>query len=66
MNSPKTEVRYNDKGTLDEIVSSEATLVHLEQMDTDIWWLGIDLPGDQIIRVFLSSNSDITAWVRQE
>lgn len=34
------EVRLNDDGSVDEIVIKNCD-VHLEQMDTGVWWMGI-------------------------
>lgn len=43
------EVRRNPDGTLDEIVAGDTTgdglCVHLEQMDSGVWWLGISHRG---------------------
>ena len=37
--SPGIEARYNEDGTLDEVVA--AGKIHIEQMDTGAWWIGI-------------------------
>ena len=58
------EVRYNDDGTLDEIVGTGP--VHLEQMDTGHWWIGF---GNKLmLHVHLHSrrNAKIAANVIDE
>lgn len=51
------ELRYqpNRRGelTLDEVVARDAT-VHLEQMDDDSWWLGVDLLDGQRLMISLA------------
>ena len=49
---PKTfEIRRNDDGSLDEVVACRPRFVHLEQMDTDSWWLRIDIDGKRAVVV---------------
>lgn len=36
------EVRLNDDGSVDEVVVVNPVLVHVEQMDSDYWWMSID------------------------
>lgn len=56
------EIRCNDNGTLDEIVGSGT--VHLEQMNTDHWWLGF---GDgPLLHVNLHARGKIKANVLDE
>lgn len=38
---PAVEIRKNKDGTIDEIVAKDCFL-HIEQMSTDGWYLGID------------------------
>lgn len=35
------EVRTNDDGTLDEIVTGQIEAFHLEQMDDGCWWFAL-------------------------
>jgi len=59
------------KPALDEIVASGAT-VHLEQMDHDAWWMGIEAGGkyfhlnftlrDGRLCVHLSDQGDDAEW----
>ena len=41
----KFEIRNNENGTLDEIVASDCNF-HLEQMDNNHWWIGINYIGE--------------------
>lgn len=38
---PGIEVRLNDDGTIDEIVTHQPVTFHLEQMDDDQYWIGL-------------------------
>lgn len=40
------EVRLNDDGTIDEIVSHRPLLFHLEQMDDGQYWIGLTSADD--------------------
>lgn len=66
MDSPKdvVEVRRNDDGTLDEIVAGDpngpGVFVHLEQMDANLWWIGISHKGYRQV-VLLSADGQIRA-----
>jgi hypothetical protein len=53
------EVRLNDDETLDEVVCDGA-FVHLEQMDTNLWWLVVT-KGKKSVNVWLQSKSTIHA-----
>ncbi|MCL2396317.1 MAG: hypothetical protein FWC87_16740 [Acidimicrobiaceae bacterium] len=35
----------SDDGCIDEIVVDNPSMVRIEQMDDDCWWIGIYLPG---------------------
>lgn len=48
------ELRFNVDGTLDE-VCAKGVMIHLEQMDTGAWWLGIDAPNGDHLRLWLST-----------
>lgn len=36
------EIRRNDDGSIDEIVSDQIKTLHIEQMSNDGWYMGID------------------------
>jgi hypothetical protein len=40
---PGVEVRLNDDGTIDEIVTHQPVRFHLEQMDDGQYWIGLAL-----------------------
>lgn len=43
-------IETRDDGTLDEVVVDHPVSVHLEQMEDDSWWLGIDIgDGDPLV-----------------
>lgn len=41
---PRHEVRYDERGDLDEVVALRPRRVHLERLDGAVWWLGIVMP----------------------
>jgi hypothetical protein len=47
-------------GKLDEIVATNAT-VHLEQMDTGSWYLGIEA-GGKLVQVWLPTRGKSTPY----
>lgn len=58
--APWCEVRTNEDGSLDEIVTEQIDSFHLEQMDDGCWWLGI-YRGTERQVVWLNSKKPITA-----
>ena len=65
------EIRYNDDGTVDEIVVKHPTdpkrcLLHLEQMDDGYYWIGLAPPDSEEfpVHVDLYSDKPISARVR--
>lgn len=54
------EVRLNADKTIDEIFCSGVLNVHLEQMDSGCWWLGISRSDGQMLRVFLMTKHNAT------
>lgn len=39
-------ILWNERGgEIDEIVLTDVECVHIEQMDDNCWWIGIDLKG---------------------
>ena len=57
------EIRLNDDGTLDEVVGGEG--IHLEQMDTNHWWMAVYYPGGRVT-VGFHARGKITANVERE
>lgn len=53
------EIRLNDDGTLDEVVCTGGNF-HLEQMDTNHWWLCVG-DGKREVHVWLHARGKITA-----
>lgn len=57
---PGVEVRLNDDGTIDEIVTHQPVSMHLEQMDDGQYWIGlnwIDADGvDRMQHVMLTRH----------
>ena len=52
---------------LDEVVASNAKSVHLEQMDTGHWWLGVEVGGELIhVNLYTRRNAEICARVESE
>lgn len=65
------EIRYNDDGTVDEIIvmslDRKVCLLHLEQMSDEYYWVGLAPPkgdNDFPVHVDLCSEKPITARVR--
>ncbi len=46
----------HDDATLDELLCSLPSFVHLEQMSDDAWWLGVDLADGRQIHVNLTTG----------
>jgi hypothetical protein len=49
------EIRNHDDGRLDEIVARKAD-VHLEQMDSGFWWMGLEVEGRRFHVNFVSAK----------
>lgn len=58
-------LRTNDDGTLDEFIAEHAS-VHLEQMDTGHWWLGVQLPDGRFYHLNLTARGRIKVSVYHE
>lgn len=39
---PGVEVRLNEDGTIDEIVTAQPVRLHMEQMEDGRYWIGLD------------------------
>jgi predicted nucleic acid-binding Zn-ribbon protein len=64
---PDVEIRYNDDGTVDEIIvkSGGVCLFHLEQMSDESYWIGLaPKDGDYPVHIDIYSDKPITARVR--
>lgn len=51
-----TDIRRNDDGSVDEIVSSDVAHFHLEQMDDGHWWMRLDLADGRAVVVQLHTR----------
>lgn len=49
------EIRNHANGRLDEIVARKAD-VHLEQMDSGFWWMGLEVGGRRFHVNFVSAK----------
>jgi hypothetical protein len=49
------EIRNHANGRLDEIVARKAD-VHLEQMDSGLWWMGLEVGGRRFHVNFVSAK----------
>ena len=49
------EIRNHASGRLDEIVARKAD-VHLEQMDSGFWWMGLEVGGRRFHVNFVSAK----------
>jgi hypothetical protein len=58
------EIRNHASGKLDEIVARGAD-VHLEQMDSGFWWLGLEVEGRRFHVNFVSAKG-IRVTVNEE
>ena len=41
----RVELRPDDHGELDDLVIDDVTMVHMERMDTNVWWIGLYFGG---------------------
>jgi len=60
------DIRLTDDGTLDDLVFTHASHVHLERMDTGHWWMGILLPDGRQFTLQFTSRAPIAALIEQE
>lgn len=49
------EIRNHANGRLDEIVARKAD-IHLEQMDSSFWWMGLEVGGRRFHVNFVSAK----------
>jgi hypothetical protein len=58
------EIRRNEDGTVDEVVVCGN--VHVEQMDTGHWWIGIDPADGRLLHLNLHARGKITLNVEDD
>ena len=47
------EIRFDEEGRLDEVIAHSPSIFHMELMDVDAWWIGIDLDDGERLTVSL-------------
>ena len=57
------EIRREPDGTLDEIVVNNCH-VHLENMDDDLWWLGLTKDG-KVMHIWIKAEKGLQILVRE-
>lgn len=64
---PKGEVRLNPDRTIDEVVIKQPEMVHIEQMNDGLWWIGITV-DDVLMHVnfHTKNNMPITVNVQTD
>jgi hypothetical protein len=55
----KGEVRLNDDGSIDEVVTGQLRGVHLEQMAAGSWWMSLDGPHGRRMCICFHSKAKI-------
>ncbi len=58
------EIRNHANGRLDEIVARGAN-IHLEQMDSNYWWMGLEI-ADRYFHIRFSSAKGIRVTVDED
>jgi len=58
------EIRRNEDNTVDEVVVCGN--VHVEQMDTGSWWIGIDTADGRLLHLNFHARGKITLNVQDE
>jgi hypothetical protein len=66
MKKEQYEVRRNEDGTVDEIVSGNIEFLHVEQMDNGHWWIGITLKNKKRLMLNFTSKRKIKASVEED
>jgi hypothetical protein len=66
MKKEQYEVRRNEDGTVDEIVSENVKFLHVEQMDNGHWWIGITLKNKKRLMLNFTSGRKIKASVEED
>lgn len=59
------EIR-NQEGALDEVVAYKPHFFHLEQMDSGLWWLRLDMPDGRAVVVWLSSKGKVKGRAEED
>lgn len=54
-------------GEIDEVVFTDPQMVHIEQMDDDCWWIGVDLAdGSYWAGYFAAADGTTMTFTQQE
>jgi hypothetical protein len=61
----RTELRHNEDGSLDEVVISRPTNVHVEQMSPGDWWVGIEREGEDRMALDFAARGKVTLTVTE-
>lgn len=64
LRSKHAELRFNEDGTVDDLLIRDSTgryLFHMEQMDDGLYWMRAYTGGDEDFVVWLNSKSRIVA-----
>ena len=56
---PTVELRLDDDGKLDDVVIRTPTLFRMERMDTNQWWIGVDVAGEDRVVFWIHSKDRI-------
>ena len=65
--SDGTVFRYDDDGTLDEIVARDVTGVHFEAMDDSAWWMLLELANGEQWHINIGAvNPNAKGYARAE
>jgi len=57
------EIRKNDDGSIDEVIANGCA-IHLEQMDKNAWYLGIDASDGSHWQFWMGANGNCHVMVR--
>lgn len=59
------EIRTNKDGTVDEVVARNPSFFHLEQMDSGLWWMRVDMPDGRgiVVNFYSRGKIDVRAEV---
>lgn len=57
------EIRKNDDGSIDEVIANGCA-IHLEQMDKNAWYLGIDASDGSHWQFWMGANGNCRVVVR--
>jgi len=66
MSEPPVEIRPDDDGRVDDVVIRTPTLVRMERMDGNRWWLRIEVDGEQSVIFHIESQTFIDVNAERE